>query len=79
MLNPIPTTLVKACAEELSSFFQNVVNCIIKSATYPDSLKERALISILKGKGLDTQDLKNFRAVFQGSFINKVNDRSRHL
>ena len=75
----MPTTLVKACAEELSPFFQGIVNSIIKSAKYPKSLKESALIPILKKKGLDTEDLKNYRPVSQGSFLNKVIDRSLHL
>ena len=79
MLDPMPTTLVKACAEELSPFFQGIVNSIIKSAKYPKSLKESALIPILKKKGLDTEDLKNYRPVSQGSFLNKVIDRSLHL
>ena len=74
-LDPIPTNILKQCADLLSPFLSAVFNRSIDEGYLPPSQKVANIIPHLKKRGLDEMEEKNYRPVSNLSFISKLLER----
>lgn len=74
-LDPMPTTLVKACLPTLAPIITNIINSSIQSGTVPTSFKTASVTPILKKPGLDPEDLTNYRPISNLPFLSKTLER----
>ena len=74
-LDPIPTSLLKKCIE-LTPIITTIVNKSLTSGTYPDIFKEALVRPLLKKKGTNKDELKNYRPVSNLHFISKVIEKA---
>ena len=70
-LDPIPTCLVKKCADILAPIITQIVNLSIHNAHVPDIYKGAVVRPLLKKPGLE-HTFKNYRPVSNLSFISKI-------
>ena len=70
--DPIPTSLVKSCIDELAPRLASVVNCSFQSAVFPSTFKEAIVIPLLKKPSLDCEALKNCGPVSNLNCVSKV-------
>ena len=63
MLDPIPTSLLKQCLDELVLLVTATVNASLSTSTVLTQSKQVIVIPFLKKSGLDTNNLKHFRLV----------------
>ena len=75
ILDPLPTDLVKQCAESLVPLITRIINESLLSGVVPSKLKEAVIVPLLKKHGLDCNNLKNFRPVSNLPFISKLLER----
>ena len=75
ILDPLPTDLVKQCAESLVPLITRIINESLLSGVVPSKLKEAVVVPLLKKHGLDCNNLKNFRPVSNLPFISKLLER----
>ena len=71
-LDPIPTDLVKECAENLVPHITCIINNSLATGIVPDKFKQAIVIPLLKNAGLDCNNLKNFRPVSNLPFVSKI-------
>ena len=71
-LDPIPTSLLKQCKNELVPYITEMVNHSLMSGTLDPIFKIAQVTPILKKTGLNEQDPKNYRPVSNLPFISKV-------
>ncbi len=71
-LDPIPTWLVKLCAEELLPIITHVINLSLSQSLMPEEIKEALLNPLLKKASLDYEILKHFRPVSNLAFLSKL-------
>jgi len=62
-LNPVPTWLVKDVGQLLSPFIALLFNKSLASGIFPSDFKHAVVRPLLKKKGLDVSDPRNFRPV----------------
>jgi len=62
-LDPVPTWLVKQCADILVPVITTMVNLSVSSATFPHSQKLARVLPLLKKPDMDVFDLKSYRPV----------------
>ena len=74
-LDPLPTWLVKECANEIVPFLTCIVNKSLVSGSFPSELKIAYIRPLLKKSGLDKEDLKNYRPIANLSFLGKLIER----
>ena len=74
-LDPIPTSLLKKCIE-LTPIITTIVNKSLTSGIYPDIFKEALVRPLLKKKGTNKDELKNYRPVSNLHFISKVIEKA---
>ena len=72
MLDPIPTSLIKQCLNDLVSFITVIVNACLSAGIVPQQFKQALVTPLLKKPGLDSTDMKNFRPVSNLPFISKI-------
>ena len=72
MLDPIPTSLVRQCVDELTPLIACIVNSSLCSGTVPPQFKQAVVTPLLKKTGLNQNDFKNFRPVSNLPFISKI-------
>ena len=75
-LDPIPSTLVKACLPNLTPLITDILNSSLTSGTVPPSFKLAAITPILKKPGLDPENPDNFRPISNLPFLSKLLERS---
>lgn len=68
-LDPMPTDLVKECAENLVPHITRIINNSLATGIVPDKFKQAIVIPLLKNAGLDCNNLKNFRPVSNLPFV----------
>lgn len=80
-LDPIPTTLLKSCINEISPVITKIINISLQTGIFPDKLKIACIIPIMKKKSADPDDLNNYRPIANLTFLSKVIERavSSHL
>ena len=71
-LDPMPTSLLKSCLNELLPILTKIVNLSMESAVVPISFKKSYVRPLLKKTSLDQNMLKNYRPVSNLPFISKV-------
>ena len=74
-LDPIPTTLLKDCDDQLSPVVTNIVNSSFSSNIFPSSLKTALVKPLLKKATLDKNNLTNYRPISNLPFLSKVIER----
>ena len=67
-IDPMPTSLIKKCANELAPIITFIINDIFDSGNYPVQLKEATLTPIIKKPSMDTESLGSYRPVSQNCF-----------
>ena len=71
-LDPVPTSIVKNCADMLAPFISQLFNRSLGVGYVPASQKTAFVSPRLKKRGLDSSDNKNFRPVSNLSFLSKL-------
>ena len=71
-LDPIPTSYVKLCIDELVPCITAIVNASITNGVFPKEFKHAIVTPLLKKAGLDPNELKNFRPVSNLPFVAKI-------
>ncbi len=71
-LDPIPTTLLKACIDILLDPITNIVNMSLDTSIFPSDFKMPHVNPLLKKPGLSKEDLKNYRPVSNLNFVSKI-------
>ncbi|XP_034068927.1 uncharacterized protein LOC117544195 [Gymnodraco acuticeps] len=61
ILDPMPSTLVKACLPQLTHLITTVINSSLSTGLVPPDLKLAAVTPILKKSGLNPDSLNNYR------------------
>ena len=74
-LDPIPTSILKLCLDELTPVLTLVVNTSLEVADFSPELKRAFVLPLLKKAILDCEILKNFRPVSNLSFLSKLVER----
>lgn len=74
-LDPLPTTLLKACLPTLSPLITAIVNSSLSSGHVPSSLKLASVTPILKKPGLDPDSPNNYRPIYNLPFLSKILER----
>ena len=74
-LDPLPTTLLKACLPILSTLITNTVNSSLSSGHVPSSLKLASVTPVLKKPGLDPDSPNNYRPISNLPFLSKILER----
>ena len=71
-LDPIPTSLVKECADILITPITKIVNYSITEGSFPNCFEMAYVTPLQKKPSLDRNILKNYRPVSNLSFISKL-------
>ena len=71
-LDPLPTTLLKACLDSLINPITNIINASLCSGMFPDDFKQAHVSPLLKKTDLPKDDLNSYRPIFNLSFISKI-------
>ena len=74
-LDPLPTNLLKDCANVLVPVITKIVNQSLSSGIFPMSFRSALVKPLLKKPSLDPEILKNYRPVSNLSFLSKVLER----
>ena len=74
-LDPIPTSLLKQCINELLPSITYIINTSLKSSTFPFSYKHALVTPLLKKSNLDPNILKNYRPVSNLPFLSKITEK----
>ena len=75
LLDPAPTSLIKNCALLLLPFLSVLFNRSLEVSYLLISQKVAIIIPLIKKRGLDTADRKNYRAVSDLTFVFKLLER----
>ena len=71
-LDPIQTSLLKTCIDEIAPYITDVINKSLRSGVVPDIFKTAHVTPLLKKKGLNLNELKNYRPVSNLPFLSKI-------
>ena len=76
-LDAIPTWLLKeeAVLDALLPSITHIVNNSLSTGTVPSTMKRAVITPILKKKGLDTDDFKNYRPISNLPFLGKLTEK----
>ena len=75
LLDQALTSLVKNCSSLLGPFLSKLFNRSLSESYVPTSQKAAIITPLLKKMGLDKNDRKNYRPVFNLTFISKLLER----
>ena len=76
ILDPLPTTLVKARLPTLSSLITQIVHSSLSNGIVPSVLKTASVTPILKKPGLNPYEFNNYRPISNLPFISKLIERT---
>ena len=68
-LDPIPTWIIRDAKNELLQTITDIINASLRSSEEPTSMKSAVVTPLLKKATLDPEILKNYRHVFNLSFV----------
>ena len=74
-MDPIPTPLLKKCADSLVPVITRIINLSLTSGEIPQCLKVAKVTPLLKKKSLDKDVYKNYRPVSLLCFLSKLFER----
>src|SRR4029434_9760377 len=75
-LDPIPTSLLKACLSAIIPTATYIINRSLSSGEVPPSLKLAAIKPVLKKHNLDPEDLSNYRPISHLHFLAQESARA---
>ncbi|KAK4328717.1 hypothetical protein Pmani_000912 [Petrolisthes manimaculis] len=75
-LDPIPTSLLKLCLDDVILSLTCLINQSLTSGEFPTVFKQAILRPLLKKAGLDINDLSNYRPVSNISFASKLCEKA---
>ena len=75
IINPLPTSVVKECLDELSPTISSTVNLSLEQGHFPDTWKGALVKSKLKKSGLEL-DEKKYRPVSNLQFLSKLAEKA---
>ena len=75
VINPLPTSVVKECLDELSPAISSSVNLSLEQGHFPDAWKGVLVKSKLKKSGLEP-DEKKYRPVSNLQFLSKLVEKA---
>ena len=73
--DPVPTTILKDCVDVLLPVVTTMINLSLKDGFFPDKWKEALVKPILKKPNADLE-FKNFRPMFNLSFLSKLTEKA---
>ena len=71
-LDPLPTSILKNCADTIAPLYSHLINISLSSGTVPLCLKHALVSPLLKKPNLDAEIHKNYRPVSNLPFLSKV-------
>ena len=71
-LDPLPTTLLKACLDSLINPITNIINASLCSRMFPDDFKQAHVGPLLKTTSLSKYDLNSYRPISNLRFFSKI-------
>ena len=71
-LDPIPTSVLKNCLVILITNITDIITLSRETSIFPQNFKEAHLITLLKKSSLPKNEPKNYRPVYNLSFISKI-------
>ena len=74
-LDPIPTSLLKKCANAIVPIITKIINICMETGVVPDSFKVAHVRPLLKKLSLDHNILKNYRPVSNLNVLGKTLER----
>ena len=74
-LDPLPSSFLKLCLDDLVPVFTKVVNVSMSTGIVPDDLKQALVTPLLKKPGLDIESLNNYRPISNLPFLSKLLER----
>ena len=74
-LDPLPRDLFQLCLSDILPHITKIVNLLLISGMFPDTLKHARIVPFLKKQGLDTDELSNSRPISNLAFLVMVNER----
>ena len=74
-LDPLPTTLLKACFDTLLYPITNIVNASLCSGLFPDDFKQAECNPLVKTSALPKENLNSYIRISNLSFISKVSEK----
>ena len=77
-LDPMPTSLVKICINELGQVIAKIINQSLSESVMPSKYKQAIVKPLLKNPKMDTE-LKNYRPVSNLSFLSKIIEKAAGL
>ena len=75
-LDPMPTSLVKQCSDELLPIITKIINSSLSAGHFPSSFKTAEVIPLLKKSTLDPESLQSYRSVSNLKFISKATEKA---
>ena len=75
-LDPMPTSLVKQCSDELLPITTKIINSSLSAGHFPSSFKTAEVIPLLKKSTLDPESLQSYRSVSNLKFISKATEKA---
>lgn len=75
MLDPIPTTLLKASLDTLLPVLVKIVNLSLTTSTVPSKFKMAVVFPLIKKLLLERENFKNYRPVSSLPFIGKITEK----
>ena len=71
-LDPMPTSMVKDCLQELAPVITNIINSSMAEGVVPTTLKHANVVPVLKKPSLDKDLMKNYRPVSNLTYLSKM-------
>ena len=71
-IDPIPTSLLMECLEEILPAFTVIVNQSLKTGIFPNIYKHAVISPLMKKQSLDQNDFKSYRPISNLSFLSKI-------
>lgn len=75
-LDPIPTSLIKECCDELLPAIRSIINTSLVTGVFPEQHKMALIRPLIKKQGADENELKSYRPVSNLNFISKLIERA---
>ena len=71
-LDPMPTSMVKDCLQELAPAITNIINSSMAEGDVPTTLKHAKVVPVLKKPSLDKVLMKDYRPVSNLTYLSKI-------
>ena len=78
-LDPVPTTILMSCIDELLPIILKIINSAIQECEFPNPLKHAIITPILKKALLDPELYNNYRPVSSLTFLSKIIEKILYI